>query len=149
MPTHVLVPFDGSPLSEEAVRYACTEFGDRTVTVLYVIDKGTDETAAIGWGDHPGEWEEWLEDRRDHARELFSTAQAVADEYDVTLQTGVAVGPVARMTVEAAEAYGADLVVVGTHGRPLLEEFLLGSAAETLVRRSPIPVTTIRTRVED
>ena len=149
MLTHILVPFDGSWLSEEALRYACAEFGSGTVTALYVVDQRTDATAAIGWGDHLGEWEEWLDDRRDHARELFADAQAIADASDVSLQTGVAVGPVAEMVVEAAAEYGADLIVVGTHGRSHLEEFLLGSVAESLVRRSPVPVTTIRGPVTD
>ena len=144
MPEHILVPYDGSPLSKQALRYACSEFGDSTVTTLYVVDQRTDETAAIGWGDHPGEWEEWLEDRQEHARELFAEAQEIADEYDVAVQTGVAVGSVADMIIEAAEEYGADLIVAGVHGQSLLEELLIGDVAKSLVRRSPLPVTTIR-----
>lgn len=66
----------------------------------------------------------------------------------MSLQTGVAVGPVAEMIVTAAEEYGADLIVVGTHGRSSLEEYLLGSVATPLIRRSPIPVTTIRTPID-
>ncbi|ELZ91074.1 universal stress protein [Haloferax sulfurifontis] len=145
MVEHVLVPFDGSPLSESALEFACAEFGSRTITVLYVVDSHTDDTAAIGWGDHPSEWDDWLEDRREHAEELFSRAQAgIADEYGVSLQTGVAVGRVAEMVLRAAAEYGADLIVVGTHGRPHLEEFVLGSVAESLVRQSELPVVTIR-----
>jgi nucleotide-binding universal stress UspA family protein len=149
MPEHVLVPYDGSPLSKRAMRYASSEFGDRTVTALYVVDKNTDETAAIGWGDHPGEWDEWLEERRAHAQDLFAEAQEIAAENDVAIQTGVAVGPVADMIVEAAQEYGADLIVVGAHGQSLLEELLVGDVAKRLVRRSPIPVTTIRESTAD
>lgn len=144
MPDHVLVPFDGSLLSEHALEYACSELDAETITVLYVVDSHTDETAAIGWGDHPGEWEDWLEDRREHAAELFDDAQAIADEHDRSIQTGVAVGRVVDMILDAAEEYDADLLVVGTHGRSHLEEFLIGDVAESLVRRSPIPVTTVR-----
>jgi nucleotide-binding universal stress UspA family protein len=43
----------------------------------------------------------------------------------------------------AVERLGADLVVVGTHGRRGLERVLLGSVAESLVRRSPVPVLTV------
>lgn len=144
MPTHVLVPFDGSPLSRRALRYACAEYGTSTVTVLYVVDEDRDETAATGWGDHPGEWDDWLTERRGHARELFSAAQGIADDYGVTVQTGVAVGHVAEMIVKAAETYGADLIVAGVHGRSRLEELVVGDVARTLVRESPIPVTTVR-----
>jgi nucleotide-binding universal stress UspA family protein len=144
MVEHVLVPFDGSPLSEKALEYACEEFGSGTITVFYVVDSHKDETAAIGWGDHPGEWEEWLEDRREHAEELFATAESIADGHDVTIQTGAAVGRVQEMILEAIDEYDADQIVVGTHGRPHLEEFVFGSVAEALVRKSPVPVTTVR-----
>lgn len=144
MPDHVLVPYDGSPLAERALRYACSEFGSADVTALFVVDKSSDETASRGWGDHPSQWEDWLTERREHAEELFEGARATAAEYDVDISTGVAVGPVAEMVVEVAEEYGVDLIVVGLHGRSAIEEILVGSVARTLIRRSPVPVTTVR-----
>lgn len=144
MTAHILVPFDGTPLAEKALECACERFETDTVTVLYVIDSHTDDTAASGWGDHPGEFEDWVEDRRAYAEELFATAQGIADEHDVTLQTGVAVGRTGEMILEAAAEYGADHIVVGTHGRSRLQELFLGSVAEELVRTSTIPVTTVR-----
>lgn len=144
MPQSVLVPFDGSPLSEKALDYACETFGSSTITVLYVVDSHKDETAAIGWGDHPSEWEDWLEDRREHAEDLFMTARKIASTHDIDIQTGVAVGRIVEMIIEATDLYDVELIVIGTHGRPHLEEFVLGSVAESLVRQSPIPVTTVR-----
>ena len=43
----------------------------------------------------------------------------------------------------AVARLGADLVVVGTHGRHGFEHALLGSVAESLVRSSPVPVMTV------
>ncbi|GEM_PF-2605987 len=144
MPNEILVPFDGSALSRTALKYACSEFDSERVTALYVIDKASDETAAIGWGDHPGEWEDWLEDRKEHARELFSDAQAIVDEYGVSIQTGVAVGHVAEMIVRSATEYDADLIVIGVHNQSRLEELVNEDVARTLIRTAPVPVTTIR-----
>jgi nucleotide-binding universal stress UspA family protein len=144
MPLHVLVPFDGSPLAERALDCACETFDASTITVLYVVDSHTDVTAASGWGDHPGEFEDWVDERRAHAEELFATAQQIADDYDVSLQTGVAVGRTVEMILEAADDYGADHIVLGTHGRSHLKELVLGSVAEELVRSAPVPVTTVR-----
>jgi nucleotide-binding universal stress UspA family protein len=144
MPEHILVPFDGSPLAEQALEYSCKTFGDGTITVFYVIDSHTDDTAASGWGSHPSQLEDWLEDRREHAEELFQTAQSIADEYDVTLLTGVAGGRIKEMILRAIDEYDIDHVVMGTHGRPQLEELIFGSVAEALVRESPVPVTTVR-----
>lgn len=44
----------------------------------------------------------------------------------------------------AASEVGADLIVMGTHGRRGLAHALLGSVAEKIVRMSPVPVLTIR-----
>ena len=46
--------------------------------------------------------------------------------------------------IRAAQALGCDLIVVGTHGRRGLEHFVLGSVAEQVIRRSPIPVLSVR-----
>lgn len=53
-----------------------------------------------------------------------------------------------REILAAIEREHADLVVVGTHGRRGIGRALLGSVAEKLVRLSPVPVLTVRTRDE-
>lgn len=47
---------------------------------------------------------------------------------------------------EAIRETGADLVVMGTHGRSGLDHLLLGSVAERTVRSSPVPVLIARPR---
>lgn len=46
--------------------------------------------------------------------------------------------------IKSAELHNADLIVLGTHGRTGLDHVLFGSTAEKVVRKSPIPVMTIR-----
>ena len=46
--------------------------------------------------------------------------------------------------IKKAGELSADLVVVGTHGRTGLDHVLFGSTAEKVVRKSPVPVMTIR-----
>lgn len=48
--------------------------------------------------------------------------------------------------IKCAETEKADLVVLGTHGRTGLDHVLFGSTAEKVVRKSPVPVMTIRHR---
>jgi nucleotide-binding universal stress UspA family protein len=144
MPEHVLIPYDGSPLADRALEYACSEFSSSALTALFVIDKRTDETAAVGWGDHPSEWEDWLTERRQHAESLFEPAESIAAEHGATIDTAVAIGETAEMVIRVAEEYGADLIVVGTHGQSPLEDLLISNVAKALVRRSPVPVTTVR-----
>lgn len=143
MPSTVMVPFDGSPLSEKALEVACETFEPTDLVVLYVVDSHTDETAAIGWGDHPGLWDEWVEERRGHAEELFERATEIATGHGASIQTYVGIGRTVEVLLGAIDEYGIDQVVLGTHGRSRLQEFFLGSVAEELVRKSPVPVTTV------
>lgn len=46
--------------------------------------------------------------------------------------------------IEHAGEKGADLIVLGTHGRTGLDHVLFGSTAEKVVRKSPYPVLTVR-----
>jgi nucleotide-binding universal stress UspA family protein len=46
--------------------------------------------------------------------------------------------------VKYAQSEGIDLIVMGTHGRPGLAHFLMGSVAEKVVRTAPCPVLTLR-----
>jgi nucleotide-binding universal stress UspA family protein len=47
--------------------------------------------------------------------------------------------------IKKASEKGADLIVLGTHGRTGLDHVLFGSTAEKVVRKSPLPVLTVRT----
>ena len=46
--------------------------------------------------------------------------------------------------IKRAESENAELIVMGTHGRTGLDHVLFGSTAEKVVRKSPVPVMTIR-----
>jgi len=70
-------------------------------------------------------------------------AEAVADGAP-KVSTAKAVGEPAAEIVAAAEDGKYDAIVVGTHGRSGLAHMLLGSVAERVVRRAPMPVITVR-----
>jgi nucleotide-binding universal stress UspA family protein len=53
-------------------------------------------------------------------------------------------GDVADGILSAAEAEGADLIVVGTRGRGGVERSLLGSVSDQVIRRSHCPVLVVR-----
>ncbi len=48
--------------------------------------------------------------------------------------------------IKKALELSADLIIMGTHGRSGLDHVLFGSTAEKVVRKSPIPVMTVRVR---
>lgn len=63
-----------------------------------------------------------------------------SDNYDFDVVSGVP----SEKIIATAEQEHADLIVVGTHGRGGLDHLLFGSNAEKIVRKSPIPVLTVR-----
>jgi universal stress protein A len=83
-------------------------------------------------------------------------AQAELDKRAAAYRDRVTLAPVrlevgdARDVIDhVAEAIGADLIVMGTHGRRGIRRVLLGSVAESVVRTAPCPVLTIRPKPKD
>ena len=70
-------------------------------------------------------------------------AEAIADGAP-RVSSGKSVGEPAAEIVAAAEDGKYDAIGVGTHGRTGLAHVLLGSVAERVVRRAPMPVVTVR-----
>lgn len=72
--------------------------------------------------------------------DLMASVRAEHPDADGLLRVGVAW----EQILEAAADVGADLVVLGTHGRRGLAHALLGSVAERVVRLASAPVLTVR-----
>jgi nucleotide-binding universal stress UspA family protein len=51
---------------------------------------------------------------------------------------------VADLIVKQAKKWGADVIVLGTHGRRGLTRVVMGSDAETVLRETPLPVLLVR-----
>ncbi len=63
---------------------------------------------------------------------------------DVEYETHIKRGVPFKGIIETAEAVGADVIVMGTHGRSGVDHVLFGSTAEKVVRKSTLPVLTVR-----
>jgi nucleotide-binding universal stress UspA family protein len=62
----------------------------------------------------------------------------------ISYTTEVVLGIPFQQIIRSAQEIKADLIVIGTHGQMALEHVLVGSTAERVVRRSEIPVLTVR-----
>jgi len=78
----------------------------------------------------------------DASAELRELADEISDGCRL-VETAVRRGIAFFEIVEAANAMGADLLVVGTHGRTGLSRALLGSTAEKVTRHAPCPVLVV------
>ncbi|MEE6210145.1 universal stress protein [Salarchaeum sp. III] len=138
----ILVPIDSSEQSTDALEYALEEFQSDDITLIHVIDPI--EAGYTAQATVPGYSEEWYEQAQEDAETLFEQAQETADEYGVSLDTVTEVGRPSRTVVDYAEENDFDHIVMGSHGRSGVSRILLGSVAESIVRRSPVPVTIVR-----
>lgn len=138
---HVLVPIDGSEPADAALDHAIEQFGADRITALSVMDAVDGATA---WG--PGSADDWLTTAEERSEAVLSEAEERAAGAGVDLETDSIVGRPARAIIEYADDHEVDHVVIGSHGRDGISRVLLGSVAETVVRRSPAPVTVVRHR---
>jgi nucleotide-binding universal stress UspA family protein len=139
----ILVPYDGSEQADAALEYAVTQHPDDDLVLLHVLDFVEAGYSAAPEAALAGYWEEWYEQAESSAEELLESA-AAAIETDADVETEIVVGPPANAIVEYVETEDIDAVVIGSHGRDGFSRILLGSVAETVVRRSPVPVTVVR-----
>ncbi|WP_254278913.1 universal stress protein [Haloarcula marina] len=139
----ILVPTDGSGEATAAVAHAVAIAArvGATVHAVSVVDLGDVATGAE-MGVPPGLVQQ-LEENAEAA--AAAVAEAAAD-VGVDAVTRVDVGHPANTLLEYVEDNEVDLVAMGTHGRTGLDRVLLGSTAERLVRRAPVPVLTVSTR---
>lgn len=80
-----------------------------------------------------------------NARELLTRlASGHADQYGVSIATRLEMGPPAVMLANAAQATGATLVAIGSHGESVIERVLMGSTTIRLLRKSRTPVLVVK-----
>ncbi len=137
---NVLVPVDGSDPSLAALEYACTTHSDATITALYISNVSTGQNRFIGGGS----FREWKEIEEKQAEELFERVRELADEFDIDIETVHDFDEPLRYIVSYAEENDVDVIVIGSHGRDGISRLALGSVAERVVRRAPMPVVVVK-----
>ncbi|NHN60250.1 MULTISPECIES: universal stress protein [Halorussus] len=130
----ILVPTDGSPCAEVAAEYAedlATRY-DATVHALCVVDSRALENAP--------EYDRLKAERTEIAERTCANLSVTGIETEQAVRTDVPHTAILRYAADN----GIDLVVMGTHGRTGVERYLLGSVTEKVVRRSDVPVLTVK-----
>lgn len=138
----ILVPTDGSEHAQRAAEHAAilaTVF-EASVHVLAVVDVD----AAAGPFSAGGVDEEYLGRLDTNAQETVdSVADSIADP-DLTVHTDLRRGAPSEEILEYVSEFGVDAIAMGTHGRTGVSRFVAGSVTESVLRKSPVPVLTVR-----
>ena len=139
----ILVPTDFSESARHALTYGLSfakEY-DAELVLLHVV-----ETLPVGYATDlfPVPMAEVFQELSAYAR------KELAALHEEVVSRGVAVREVLRQGRPSAEIVNAareetiDMIVLGTHGRGVLDKALFGSTTERVVRNAPCPVLTCR-----
>jgi nucleotide-binding universal stress UspA family protein len=129
--TKVVVGYDGTPGSLAALGWAAriASLREEAIVAATIVDPRENPRG--------GAWPEWWwEEVADKAREVVSQWP------DVPLTIERHVGHMVPELVESARA--SSMLVVGTHGRGLVGEILLGSVSQSAARHAGVPVVVVR-----
>ncbi len=141
IPKNILVPTDFSENAEQALEYA--------VALASKLDARIHLLNALVLLSISPEIAVAMSTRR--IDELMTDSQKALDRLVAARSGKAAFGPTLqksgdpRMVIEETAAeIGADLIVMGTHGRRGVSRLLLGSVAESVARTAPCPVLLVR-----
>lgn len=146
MYSKILVPIDGSDTSAlglaEAIRLARLSGG--SIRLLNVVD-----TLALAMS--PGGayllTQEVIDQLKQGGKDVLARARATVEAAGLPVETvlhDALTQRVCDVVIDQARSWGAEIIVIGTHGRRGVRRALLGSDAEQIVRLAPMPVLLVR-----
>lgn len=138
----ILIPTDGSSCSKRATQEALAlarQIGAR-VTFVYVLER---ELPALLLGPETlPYYAELVHDLEEEGRAALVEAAGMADAAGVAHKETLVQGHPVDSILQLSQQH--DLVVMGSHGRGVLDQLLLGSVAAGVLHRSQKPVLVVR-----
>lgn len=143
----ILVAVDGSAASSKGLREAIrvAKADGARLFILHVVDEFQAFAALDGMAAASVDLVPML---RQGGERILAKARALAQKNKLPVKTILRErvgGPAAYPIVREARKLGADLIVLGTHGRRGVRRLVLGSDAEQVVRTASVPVLLVRT----
>ncbi len=140
----ILIGIDDSQSSEGVLTAIVTQFKAegtmvRILHVLQPIAPSAPPQMSPGYAPE-------LEDQKKEARNLVERIGGELSRAGFTVDTAVEIGDIREKIIDCAAEWGADLIVVGSHGQRGIRRFLLGSVAEFVARHARCSVEIVRTQ---
>jgi nucleotide-binding universal stress UspA family protein len=142
MYSRIFVPVDGSDPSNagllQAIQLAKNQ--NAKLRLLHVVDE---HVLDLGYciGTYPGDVVASLRDESDKTvHNNVSLVRQFGLEPEAICVENIGDGDMASLIADQAKLWGADLIVMGTHGRKGLKRMAKGSEAESVLRNTRIPV---------
>jgi nucleotide-binding universal stress UspA family protein len=138
---HILVAIDGSKISNQALEAAIEEarVWKATVHAIYVVETGLFSSLPMD-----STWEIMYSMLENEGNRALETARELAERSGVKIEPLMKQGHAGTEIVRAAAELGADLVIVGSHGKSEVDRLLLGSVSSFVVSNSGKTVMVVR-----
>ena len=138
----LLVAVDFSDPTDRILRVA-TRLARSLDASVWIVHAAEPEPDFVGYDAGPEVVRgQVAKELRDEHRSLQEYAEKLR-QADVDAKAILVRGPTVRSLLAMAEKQGADLIVVGSHGRGMVAEILLGSVSQGLIRDGRWPVTVV------
>jgi len=142
---HILLPTDGSELSEAAIQKGI-QFAksiNAEVTGFHVILPF--HVFSLRMGILEDTKEQYERQSKDQAEQFLGVIKKAAEKAGVTCATDyVTSSHPHEMIIKAAEKKGCDLIMMASHGRRGLQGLLIGSETHKVLTHTKIPVLVFR-----
>ena len=141
----ILYPTDFSDVSKKALVFIkqLKGAGTKEVVVFHVIDE-----RVINKIQHHSDAginvEEFQKIMEEHAQEEIKVIEDELKKSGFNVKTRIDRGIPFREILKAEEEESVSVVVIGSHGKSCVQEMLLGSCSEKVVRKSSKPVLVVR-----
>lgn len=145
-PEKILVAFDGSPHSKQALEWAMdlSRVANSSIVVVHVFEPVNIMSIYGAEGDGDKTMRAAVKELKENGQETLETAREFCAKRGVTVKTELLQGNVAETIIRYAKREHIDLIVAGTKGRGELEELLMGSVTRNLVSLARIPVLVVK-----
>jgi len=159
----ILFPTDGSDGADAALEHAtdvAKQYG-ATLHVLFVTPNEVGPSGMVGEEHEDIEKSDMVGEQHEQQATGMTMTEKDLDMIEeqgqaivgrvaksisgaIQVETAVLQGNPYERIIDHADEIGADIIVMGTHGRTGVDRYLLGSVTERVVRTADIPVLTVR-----
>jgi nucleotide-binding universal stress UspA family protein len=143
----IVCPVDFSNCAQQALKYAIelAQQFDAEICIVHAYEDPAAYVTPMPMSGYVGPGAELLLELRKQLEQRLAQTKSEVEQLGVRVRSELLEGAPYRVVLDWAKEYGADLIVVGTHGHTGFTHALLGSVTERIVRMAHCPVLTIRT----
>lgn len=141
---HILVPVDGSETSLAAVKQASSIAKAFSSKVTAVCVLAVDPFVAVEFVNTDQFINDYVAKAKEEIQEILEQAKSLFAQEGVSAETQILEGQtIHKVIVEATKDLGADLIVIGSHGRKGIKKLFLGSVTQAILSESTVPVLVV------